>query len=151
MPEELLALPNLQAPVDVPIVVGSAIAPLDAALTVTALPGPIPAGTPISLTTGTGATLRTLTVFTAAHAGTNATTILIEPVSALQIQKAMKDPGCDRFPDWGGWNLHREAAAARRYDFSEGYPEPEHSHQSLSRRSGIRDGHHHVGILEAQL
>jgi hypothetical protein len=81
MPDELLALPELTAPVDVPITTTGAIVALDPAVDVTALAGPVPAGTPIALQVGTGNTATKLTVYTAAHAKTGDTELAILPAA----------------------------------------------------------------------
>lgn len=98
MPDELLALPVPVAPEDVEIEVTEAINPDETELTVDALSGPVPAGTPITLTTGTGANARSLTVFTTHSAWTNETVLKVAKVTAKQIQRAMKDPAATEFP-----------------------------------------------------
>ncbi len=80
MPDELLALPEVVPPVDVPITVSEAIEIAEVELTVGALTGPIPAGTPIRLTVNGGATpADRLTVYTTQHAKTGDNVLEIEP------------------------------------------------------------------------
>lgn len=91
MPDELLAADLIVPPTDVSITVSEVIEADEDELTVSVpLTGPIPAGTPIPLTVGTGAAARTLKVYTAAHARTGDTKLAIVPVTIEQIQRAMK-------------------------------------------------------------
>jgi hypothetical protein len=87
MPDELLALPTLETPQDVAIALTAAIAvpttpdPVQS-IGVTALTGPVPAGTAIPLT-WTDATLgvQRSVVYTAAHAKTGDTNLVILPAT----------------------------------------------------------------------
>ncbi|MBD2018663.1 hypothetical protein H6F43_00500 [Leptolyngbya sp. FACHB-36] len=98
MPEELLVADLIVPPTDVNITVSEVIEADEDELTVSApLTGPIPAGTPIPLTVGTGAAARTLKVYTAAHARIGDTKLEIVPVTINQIQRAMKSASATDF------------------------------------------------------
>jgi hypothetical protein len=99
MPDELLALPEIVPPTDVTFTTDAAIDVGDDEVALSAaLSKPVPAGTPISLTVGAGAAARTLTVFTSEHAKTGDEVLAVVPVTAKQIQRAMKDNAATQFP-----------------------------------------------------
>lgn len=74
MPSESLLQETLSAPGDVAITLTAAVTAADETLTVTAVTGPVPIGTPILLTEGSD----TLLVYTSGHVATGATSIPIE-------------------------------------------------------------------------